>query len=60
MFESKTITSVYYDVVFSATEDLYPLPRVEDVVRDLKNAGFSHVTIVNLFDESFKGIVARK
>jgi 4-hydroxy-2,2'-bipyrrole-5-carbaldehyde O-methyltransferase len=60
MFKSRKLTSAYYDTIFSATRGLYPLPLIDDIVLDLKNAGFSRVRIVNLFDESFKGIVAKK
>jgi len=60
MLKSKKITSAYYDIIFSATEGLYPLPVIDDIVRDLKNAGFKKVKVVNILDESFKGIVAFK
>lgn len=60
MLNSTKLTSSYYDLIFSATEDLYPLPFIDDIVKDLKNAGFSKVKIVNLLDASFKGFVAYK
>jgi 4-hydroxy-2,2'-bipyrrole-5-carbaldehyde O-methyltransferase len=60
MCKSNKLTSAYYDIIFSATQGLYPLPLVDDIVRDLKKAGFSQVKTVNLLDDSFKGIVAKK
>lgn len=60
MFKSGKITSAYYDIIFSATQGLYPLPLIDDIVNDLRQAGFSRVATVNLLDESFKGIVATR
>ncbi len=60
MFKSKKLTSAYYDIIFSATQRLYPLPLIDDIVRDLKQEGFLQVKIINLLDDSFKGIVAKK
>jgi 4-hydroxy-2,2'-bipyrrole-5-carbaldehyde O-methyltransferase len=60
MFKSKKLTSAYYDIIFSATQGLYPLPNIDDIVGDLKKAGFSRVSTVNLLDDSFKGVVAVK
>jgi 4-hydroxy-2,2'-bipyrrole-5-carbaldehyde O-methyltransferase len=60
MFKSDKLTSAYYDIIFSATKGLYPLPPIDDIVRDLKKAGFSRVSTVTLLDDSFKGIVAYK
>ncbi len=60
MLKSKKITSAYYDIIFSATEGLYPLPVIDDLVSNLKAAGFKHVKVVNILDDSFKGIVAVK
>ncbi|PKL35612.1 MAG: hypothetical protein CVV44_18955 [Spirochaetae bacterium HGW-Spirochaetae-1] len=57
-FKTSHLSSAYYDLIFSATEGLYPLPRVNDIVRDLKKAGFSRVKVVNLFGDYFKGVVA--
>ena len=59
-FKTKKLSSSYYDLLFSATQGLYPLPHIDDLVRDLKKAGFSRVKIINLFGDSFKGIVAFK
>lgn len=59
-FKNKSLSSSYYDIIFSATHGLYQLPRIEDVVRDLKKSGFTHVKIINIFDKSFKGISAFK
>lgn len=56
----RSLSSSYYDLIFSATQRLYPLPRKHDLVRDLGKTGFSRVKTVNLFGESFKGIVAFK
>ncbi len=59
-FKTGSLSSSYYDLIFSATRGLYGLPRLNDVMRDLKNSGFTRVTSVNLFGDSFKGIVAYK
>lgn len=59
-FKTGSLSSSYYDLIFSATRGLHGLPRIEDVVRDLKNSGFARVNVVNLFGGSFRGIVAYK
>lgn len=53
-----TLSSSYYDLIFSATRGLYPLPRKHSIVTDLKRSGFSRVDTVNLLGRSFTGIVA--
>lgn len=53
-----TLSSSYYDLIFSATRGLYPLPRKSDIVTDLKKSGFARVDTVNLLGRSFTGIVA--
>jgi SAM-dependent methyltransferase len=59
-FKSKNLSSSYYNLIFSATEGLYPLPEFNDVLSDLKTSGFSRLKAVNLFGNSFRGIVAFK
>jgi SAM-dependent methyltransferase len=59
-FKTNTISSAYYDLIFSSTRGLWPLPRIDDIADQIKKAGFSRVEISNLFGESFKGIVAYK
>lgn len=59
-FKSKSLSSSYYDLIFSATEGLYPLPDLNDLLNDLKKCGFSRIKTVNLFGETFKGVVAFK
>jgi 4-hydroxy-2,2'-bipyrrole-5-carbaldehyde O-methyltransferase len=59
-FKSNKLTSSYYDLIFSAIKGLYPLPLIDDIAADMKKTGFSRVKIVNLLDDSFKGIVAYK
>ncbi len=59
-FKCKTLSSSYYDLIFSATQGLYPLPDINDIVSDMKKCGFTRVKTVNLFGESFSGIVAFK
>jgi SAM-dependent methyltransferase len=59
-FKSKSLSSSYYDLIFSATQGLYPLPDFNDILSDLKKCGFARVKSVNLFGESFKGVVAFK
>jgi hypothetical protein len=54
-----TLSSSYYDLIFSATQGLYPLPRKNDIVTDLKRSGFPRVKTVNLLGRSFTGIVAQ-
>ncbi len=58
--KSKALSSAYYDLIFSATQGLYPLPDMNDMLHDLEKCGFARVKTVNLFGESFKGIVAFK
>lgn len=59
-FKNKSLSSSYYDIIFSATQGLYPLPDINNILSDLKKCGFSRVKKVNLFGESFKGVVAFK
>lgn len=59
-FKNKNLPSSYYDLIFSTTEGLYPLPVINDVVNYLKKTGFMRVKVVNLFGESFMGIIAYK
>lgn len=58
--KSRSLSSCYYNLIFSATQGLYPLPCINDLVRDLKKTGFSRVKIISLFGKSFMGIVALK
>jgi cyclopropane fatty-acyl-phospholipid synthase-like methyltransferase len=61
MFKENTLISRYFDVIFTATKDLYHLPEINVLVKELKNSGFSKVKTVNLFGSmSFRGIVACK
>ncbi|MBN2080323.1 MAG: class I SAM-dependent methyltransferase [Spirochaetes bacterium] len=53
-----TLSSSYYDLIFSATRGLYPLPRKNNIVTELKRSGFARVKTVNLLGRSFTGIVA--
>jgi len=57
-FKCGSLTSRYYDLVFSATRGLHGLPLLRDVVRELGSAGFSRVKTVRLMGETFAGIVA--
>ena len=59
-FKNKSLSSSYYDLLFSATQGLYPLPDFDDVLSDLKKCGFQRVKTVNLLGRSFKGVVAFK
>ncbi len=56
--KSGSLSSSYYNCVFTATRGLHPLPRKRDVQGGLKRAGFNHVRAVNLFGGSFTGFVA--
>ncbi|MCP4135553.1 MAG: methyltransferase domain-containing protein [bacterium] len=58
--KTRGLSSSYYDLIFSATEALYPLPRLNDIETDLKKCGFTRVKIVNLLGKSFLGVVAYK
>lgn len=58
--KSRGLASSYYDLIFSATQGLYPLPSLDDLVRDLNKAGFSRVKSVNILGKSFIGIEAFK
>ncbi len=59
-FKNSSLSSCYYDLLFSASMDLYPLPDINDIVKFMKIAGFSRVKTVNIFGKSFRGIVAFK
>jgi SAM-dependent methyltransferase len=59
-FKTNNLSSAYYDLIFSATQGLYGLPRIDEVVRDLKEAGFGRVKTYKLFGGGFMGIVAFK
>jgi ubiquinone/menaquinone biosynthesis C-methylase UbiE len=59
-FKNTTLSSSYYDLIFSATERLYPLPYIEDIINDLKSCGFKKVKTVNLLGDSVMGVVAFK
>jgi len=59
-FKNQNLSSSYYDLIFSATEGLYPLPRINDIVNCMKKSGFIRIKVVNLLGESFRGIVAYK
>lgn len=59
-FKTSYLSSSYYDLIFSATRGLHGLPRIDDVVRDLKKSSFSRVKTFNLFGAGFMGIVANK
>jgi len=58
--KSRSLSSSYYDLILSATEGLYPLPRINEIVTELKKSGFTRVKVVNLLGKSFKGVVAYK
>lgn len=58
--KSSSLSSSYYDLIFSATQGLYPLPCIDDLVRDLKRAGFSRIKTSNILGKSFIGIEAFK
>ncbi len=61
MFRDETLISKYFDVIFTATKYLYPLPDINILVKELKNAGYTKVKTVNLLGSmSFRGIVAYK
>jgi hypothetical protein len=59
-FKINSLSSSYYDLIFSATHGLYPLPYINDIVNSLKKCGFSKVKTVKLADKSVMGIVAYK
>ncbi len=59
-FKSRSLSSAYYDLVFTATRGLYPLPDLKVIVGELKQCGFSRVKTVGLFGRFFMGIVASK
>jgi len=59
-FKSKSLSSAYYNMLFSATQGLYPLPVEDDVVGALEKCGFRSVRTTSLLGRSFTGIVAYK
>ena len=56
--KSKSLSSSYYDLIFTATAGLYPLPDTPGLVRDIKKCGFERVRVVRIMGSSFAGIVA--
>ncbi|MBN1532045.1 MAG: class I SAM-dependent methyltransferase [Spirochaetes bacterium] len=56
--KGRSLSSSYYDILFSATRGLYPLPETGEIVRDLRRCGFSRVKTVRLMGRSFMGFVA--
>ncbi len=59
-FKSNNLASSYYDLIFSSTHGLYPLPYINDIVESLKRNGFARIRAENLLGRSFMGIVAYK
>ncbi|HOO71563.1 MAG TPA: class I SAM-dependent methyltransferase [Spirochaetota bacterium] len=59
-FKARSLSSSYYDLIFSATQGLYPLPYIDDIVNALKRSGFARVKTVSLMGRSFMGVVAYK
>jgi cyclopropane fatty-acyl-phospholipid synthase-like methyltransferase len=59
-FKSGSLSSCYYNLLFSATQGLYPLPRIDDIIAYMKRSGFSRIKVIKLFGKSFMGIVAYK
>lgn len=59
-FKHSNISSSYYNLIFSATDGLYPLPGIDDITERLKNSGFVRIKVVDLFGRSFRGVIAYK
>lgn len=58
--KSATLASSYYDLIFSATAGLHPLPRARELAAALRHCGFGRVKTTRLLGSSFQGIVAQK
>ncbi|MCU0847050.1 MAG: methyltransferase domain-containing protein [Spirochaetes bacterium] len=53
--------SNYFDLLFTATEGLYPLISADEVASDMKKAGFRKTRIINILGSaSFMGVVGEK
>lgn len=58
--KSGGLSSCYYDLIFTATKGLYPLPEADGIVNDMRRCGFSRIEVVNILGKSFQGIVGYK
>ena len=60
-FASRSLAAVHYDLLFRATAGCAPLPRRQQLDRQLRDAGFTTTRWVQLIPlESFHAVVAER